>query len=39
MARRHEPDNPVRWFASSIEVNQMVVMLYVRLPLSLRNVE
>ena len=33
------PDNPFRWFDSSPEVIQMVVMLYVRFPLSLRNVE
>jgi len=32
-------DNPFRWFASSPEVIQLVVMLYVRYPLSLRNVE
>jgi hypothetical protein len=32
-------DNPFRWFDSSPEVIQMVVMLYVRFPLSLRNVE
>ena len=39
MARRPKPDNPFRWFDSSPEVIQMVVMLYVRFPLSLRNVE
>lgn len=32
-------NNPFRWFDSSPEVIQMVVMLYVRFPLSLRNVE
>lgn len=32
-------DNPFRWFDSSPDVIQMVVMLYVRFPLSLRNVE
>ena len=32
-------DNPFRWFESSPEVIQMVVMLYVRFPLSLRKVE
>jgi putative transposase len=32
-------DNPFRWFDSSPEVIQLVVMLYVRFPLSLRNVE
>ena len=31
-------DNPFRWFDSSPEVIQMVVMLYVRFPVSLRNV-
>ena len=39
MARHPKPDNPFRWFDSSPEVIQMVVMLYVRFPLSLRNVE
>ena len=39
MARHPRPDNPFRWFDSSPEGIQMVVMLYVRLPLSLRNVE
>ncbi|OXE37619.1 MAG: IS6 family transposase [Phenylobacterium zucineum] len=32
-------DNPFRWFDSSPEVIQMVVMLYICFPLSLRNVE
>ena len=32
-------DNPFRYFHSSPEVIRMVVMLYVRYPLSLRNVE
>lgn len=32
-------DNPFRWFDSSPEVIRMVVMLYMRFPLSLRNVE
>jgi putative transposase len=31
--------NPFRWFHSSPQVIQLVVMLYVRYPLSLRNVE
>ena len=31
--------NPFRYFHSSPEVIRMVVMLYVRYPLSLRNVE
>ena len=33
------PKNPFRHFHSSPEVIRMVVMLYVRYPLSLRNVE
>ena len=33
------PKNPFRYFHSSPEVIRMVVMLYVRYPLSLRNVE
>jgi len=32
-------DNPFRYFHSSPEIIRMVVMLYVRYPLSLRNVE
>ena len=32
-------DNPFRWFDSSPEVIRLVVLLYVRYPLSLRNVE
>src|SRR5947209_19434644 len=39
MASKPKPDNPFRWFDSSPEVIQLVVMLYVRYPLSLRNVE
>ena len=39
MARHPKSDNPFRWFDSSPGVIQMVVMLYVRFPLSLRNVE
>jgi putative transposase len=39
MARKPKPDNPFRWFDSSPEVIQLVVMLYVRYPLSLRIVE
>ena len=39
MARKPKPANPLRWFDSSPEVIQLVVMLYVRFPLSLRNVE
>ena len=33
------PPNPFRWFDSSPEVIRLVVMMYVRFPLSLRNVE
>ena len=33
------PPNPFRWFDSSPEVIRLVVMMYVRYPLSLRNVE
>ena len=32
-------DNPVRYFNSSPEVIRLVVMMYVKFPLSLRNVE
>lgn len=39
MPRKPKPDNPFRWFDSSPEVIQLVVMLYVRYPLSLRNVD
>jgi putative transposase len=39
MARKPKPENRFRWFDSSPEVIQLVVMLYVRYPLSLRNVE
>ena len=39
MARRPKPPNPFRWFDSSPEVIRLVVMMYVRYPLSLRNVE
>jgi len=31
--------NPFRWFDSSPEVIRLVVMMYVRYPLSLRNVD
>ena len=33
------PPNAFRWFASSPEVRVLVVMMYVKYPLSLRNVE
>jgi putative transposase len=39
MPRRPSPPNPFRWFDSSPEVIRLVVMMYVRYPLSLRNVE
>jgi len=39
MARHPKLGYPFRWFDSSPEVILMVVMLYVRFPLSLRNVE
>ncbi len=34
-----KPDSPIRYFNSSAEVIRLVVMIYVRFPLSLRNVE
>ena len=34
-----QPKNPFRYFDSSPEVIRLVVMMYVRYPLSLRNVE
>ena len=40
MARQKKsPDDPFRWFDSSPEVIRLVVMMYVKYPLSLRNVE
>ena len=39
MARHKKPHDPFRWFDSSPEVIRLVVMMYVRYPLSLRNVE
>ena len=39
MPRRKPPPNPFRWFDSSPAVIRLVVMLYVKYPLSLRNVE
>ena len=39
MAWRRNPDDPFRWFDSSPEVICLVVMMYVRYLLSLRNVE
>jgi putative transposase len=39
MARPKKPHDPFRWFDSSPEVIRLVVMWYVRYPLSLRNTE
>lgn len=39
MPRARKPASPFRYFHSSPEVIHLVVMLYVRYPLSLRNVE
>ena len=39
MPRPMKPHSPFRYFNSSPEVNRLVVMMYVRFPLSLRNVE
>ena len=39
MPRPRKPVSPFRYFNSSSEVIRLVVMLYVRFPLSLRNVE
>ena len=39
MSRPRKPANPFRYFHSSPEVIRLVVMMYVRYPLSLRNVE
>ena len=39
MARRPKPLSPFRYFNSSPEVIRLVVMMYVKYPLSLRNVE
>lgn len=39
MPRSRKPANPFRYFYSSPDIIRMVVMLYVRYPLSLRNVE
>ena len=39
MPRQRKPQNPFRYFNSSPEVIRLVVMMYVRFPLSLRNVE
>lgn len=39
MPRPRKPNSPFRCFNSSPEVIRLVVMMYVRFPLSLRNVE
>ena len=39
MSRHQKPASPFRYFHSSPEVIRLVVMMYVRFPLSLRNVE
>jgi putative transposase len=39
MARKSKSADPFRWFDSSPEVIRLVVMMYVKFPLSLRNVE
>ena len=39
MPRPRKPASPFRYFHSSPEVIRLVVMMYVRFPLSLRNVE
>jgi putative transposase len=39
MPRPQKPASPLRDFNSSPEVMQLVVLMYVRFPLSLRNVE
>jgi len=39
MPRPRKPASPFRYFNSSLEVIRLVVLMYVRFPLSLRNVE
>jgi len=39
MARKKKVHDLFRWFDSSLEVIRLVVLMYVRYPLSLRNVE
>ena len=39
MPRQKKSHDPIRWCDSSPEVIRLVVMMYVRYPLSLRNVE
>jgi hypothetical protein len=39
MPRPRQPASPFRYFSSSPEVIRLAVLLYVKCPLSLRNVE
>ena len=39
MPRRRKPASPFRYFNSSPEIIRLAVLMYVRFPLSLRNVE
>ena len=39
MPRRRKPASPFRYFNSSREVIRLAVLMYVKYPLSLRNVE
>ena len=39
MPRPRNPASPFRYFNSSPEIIRLVLMMYVRFPLSLRNVE
>lgn len=39
MPRKRRPASPFRYFNSSPEISRLVVVMYVRFPLSLRNVE
>ena len=39
MPRKKKPDDPFRWFDSWPKVIRLLVMMYVKYPLSLRNVE
>ena len=39
MLRSRKPTSPFRYFNSSPEVTRLLVLTYVRFPLSLRNVE
>ena len=39
MPRKRKSDSPLRYFNASPEVIRLVVLMYIRFPLSLRNVE